>query len=239
MEGTFLWRNRNAETISAITGKYPAKCLRFVRWSLRQVTNYEKRPNTKTILTDDDAGDRDGHCDPQHNRAPNWNNKTRHGNSSHCTLINWPRHTMWYLFFILVIWEVIVIFVTLGVLQFTVLTWCTQNPHGRLSEPDIAVRGFLGMFDLSKNRLVRWGLLFNKRSNKLHYNACMFKLTNEVFCILKAGFFMSLLKNICRWRSWSKMHFCLSDRESAEHYTQYFDWILGVVHTLLISQFWC
>lgn len=194
MEGTFLCRNRNAETISAITGKYPAKCLRFVRWSLRQVINYEKRPNTKTILTDDDAGDRDGHCDPQHNRAPHWNNKTRHVNSSQCTLINWPRHTMWYLFFILVIWEVIVIFVTLGVLQFTVLTWCTQNPHGRLSEPDIAVRGFLGMFDLSKNRLVRWGLLFNKRSNKIHYNACMFKLTNEVFCILKAGFFMSLWK---------------------------------------------
>lgn len=27
--------------------------------------------NTKTILTDDDAGDRDGHCNPQHNRAPN------------------------------------------------------------------------------------------------------------------------------------------------------------------------
>lgn len=30
----------------------------------------ENGPKTKTVLTDDDACDRDGHCNPQHYRAP-------------------------------------------------------------------------------------------------------------------------------------------------------------------------
>lgn len=46
----------------------------------------------------------------------------------------------------------------------------------------------------------------------------MFKLTNEVFCILKAGFFMSLCKTFVGGGHGQK---CI--RESAEQYTQYFD----------------
>lgn len=59
MEWIFFWRNWNVEIILVII----VKCLRFVRWSLREVINYEKRLNIKIIFIDDDVGDRDGYCD--------------------------------------------------------------------------------------------------------------------------------------------------------------------------------